>query len=356
MTRTALVFSPVYYRHHPGKTHPESPSRLEAIVKELKANPQLFSGNSCHWITPQKARVSDVQLVHAKEYIQLVEAICRSGGGLLDLQDTVVSPESYDVALHAVGGALTATSLVAQRKFENAFALVRPPGHHASKFRALGFCLFNNIAIAAKHLINAERLNRILILDVDAHHGNGTQETFYATDRVLYVSIHEDPSDFPGTGYPAETGEKNGKGFTVNIPLPYKSGSSVYFTAFEEIVEPIVREYKPQFMLISAGFDAHYQDTVGNLSITHDCYNRIFMKMTRLSNELCNGKIVCILEGGYNPHTIGSLTVGAISQITGREHLAKNEEEPRSSSAQKRHGYIAVQAAKKIQRFFWKLA
>jgi len=195
MNRTAVVFSPIYYQHNPGRSHPESAKRLAAIVSELKKN-KLSRGKNWQFVEPEKARIKDVALVHDPEYIKLVEAVCKSGGGLLDSGDTVASPESFNVALYAVGGTLKAVKLVMEKRFENAFALVRPPGHHAEKFRAFGFCVFNNIAIAARFLLKKFGLKRILILDIDAHHGNGTQETFYETNKVLYISLHQDPPRF----------------------------------------------------------------------------------------------------------------------------------------------------------------
>lgn len=200
MTRTTVVFSPMYYLHNPGRNHPESANRLRAIVNRLEEYRRSGNGN-WRFVEAGKASLEDIEQIHCREYIRLVEAVCKSGGGPLDLQDTVASPESFEVALCAVGGALKAVNLVMNRDFENAFALVRPPGHHARRFHACGFCIFNNVAITASYLIRKFLLKRILILDVDAHHGNGTQEAFYETSKVLYVSLHEDPRDFPGTGF-----------------------------------------------------------------------------------------------------------------------------------------------------------
>ncbi|MEM2118649.1 MAG: histone deacetylase, partial [Candidatus Bathyarchaeia archaeon] len=242
MKRTAIVFSPIYYQHNTGKGHPEKAKRLKAIVKEVSEWNKLGQKRNIQFVKPEKAQNEDVELVHMPEYVKLVEAVCKAGGGLLDLQDTVVSSNSFDVALYAVGGTLTATHLIMEGKNRNAFALVRPPGHHATRHRALGFCLFNNAAIAAQHLIEKFNLKRILILDLDAHHGNGTQEIFYATDKVLYVSLHEDPAGFPGTGFAEETGKVDGKGFNVNVPLPFGTGDSEYLQAINEIAMPIARQ------------------------------------------------------------------------------------------------------------------
>jgi acetoin utilization deacetylase AcuC-like enzyme len=244
VNKTIIVFSPIYYRHNPGKSHPESAKRLHTIINELEKS-GLTENKNLQLVHPDKASIEDIELVHAVEYIRLVEAVCKSGGGLLDLQDTVVSPESFEVALCAAGGALKAVDLVMKGKCENAFAMVRPPGHHAGKYRALGFCLFNNVAIAAEHLLRRFKVKRVLILDVDAHHGNGTQEKFYDRSDVLYISLHEDPSSFPGTGFIDEIGEGKGLGYNVNIPLPFGTTDHVYLKAMKEILTQFSEVLKP---------------------------------------------------------------------------------------------------------------
>ena len=212
MSKTAVVFSPIYYRHNAGKYHPESAQRLRAIAAGLEKSKLSKNGN-WQFVHPEKAPIEHVQLIHIMEYIKLVEAVCKSGGGQLDLGDTITSRESFEVALYAVGGTLKAVSLVMENAFENAFALVRPPGHHAGKFRTCGFCVFNNVAIAAEYLVEKFGLERVAILDIDAHHGNGTQEAFYETSKVLYISLHEDPRSFPGTGFVNEIGRGEGLGY-----------------------------------------------------------------------------------------------------------------------------------------------
>lgn len=353
MKKTAVIFSPVYYKHNSGKGHPESQRRLQAIIDELKHS--TFSRNeNWQFIVPEKAHIEDVELVHAIEYIRLVEAVCRTGGGLLDLEDTVVSPESFDVALYAVGGTLKAVNLVIKKEFENAFALVRPPGHHASRFRACGFCLFNNVSIAAEYLQEKYKLRRILILDIDAHHGNGTQETFYDTDKVLYISLHEDPSSFPGTGFIDEIGEGEGLGYKVNVPFPFNTGDEIYLKAFEEIVDPVIRCYKPQFMLVSAGFDGHYTDPVGNLSLSSSCYHEIFSRIVGLASETCGKKLVAVLEGGYSTKWVGKMATIAISEMSG-QHARTGEKSPASAQSAKAQGERVIKEVKKVQKSFWNL-
>jgi acetoin utilization deacetylase AcuC-like enzyme len=353
MNETAVIFSPKYYRHNTGKRHPESSQRLRAIVDELKKG-QLAQGRTLWFVEPEKASIEDIELVHGIEYIRLVEAVCRSGGGLLDLADTVVSPESFEVALYAVGGALRAVNLVMEGKFRNAFALVRPPGHHASKYRACGFCIFNNASIAARYLLDKYRLERVLILDIDAHHGNGTQETFYETKNVLYINLHEDPRGFPGTGFIKETGKGHGLGYNVNIPLPFNTGDRIYLKAVHEIMVPIVRQYKPQFILVSAGFDGHYTDPVGNLCLSSKCYRKTFEVITDLASANCEGRLVSILEGGYSLSSVGKAAAAAIASMGEVAYRVYDKPLMIARSVEKQ-GERVLDQVKQLQRAFWRI-
>jgi len=353
MGKTAVVFSPIFTKHNPGRGHPESARRVTAVAAEIQNKKEKF-GSKLQLVQPEKASIEDVELVHAVEYIRLVDAVCRAGGGPLDSQDTVASPDSFDVALYAVGGTLKAVNLVIEGNVENAFALVRPPGHHAERFRALGFCIFNNVAIAAQYLIEKSKLSRVLILDVDAHHGNGTQRKFYETDKVLYVSLHEDPTDFPGTGFMDEVGVGEGAGYNVNIPFPYGTGDRVYLRAVREILTPIVCQYRPEFMLVSAGFDSHHLDPVGNLSLSARCINQIYETITCLASRICEGKLVSVLEGGYNPKTIGQLAVTAIARMS-RTSLSIEDRIPPIKEGVTSRGEKVIKETKRIQRAFWNI-
>jgi acetoin utilization deacetylase AcuC-like enzyme len=353
VNKTAIVFSPIYYRHNPGKDHPESAERLRAIINELEKS-GLAKNKKLHFVHPDRASIEDIALAHAVEYIRLVEAACKFGGGLLDLQDTVVSSESFEVALYAAGGALKAVDLVMNGKCDNAFALVRPPGHHAGKYRALGFCLFNNVAIAAEHLLRSFKLKRVLILDVDAHHGNGTQEKFYDRNDVLYVSLHEDPSSFPGTGFIDEIGEGKGLGYNVNIPLPFGTTDHVYLKAMKEIVEPIACQYKPEITLVSAGFDGHYTDPVGELSLSASCIQQTYEIIANLSSELCQGKLVSVLEGGYRLKIVGKLAAAAIAKMSAIPYATKDRA-PTAKRRAESQGLKILGEVKKVQGAFWRL-
>jgi len=353
MNKTAVIFSPKYYQHNPGRGHPESAKRLGIIVNELKTG-RLSRSKNWQFVAPEKARMEDVGLVHDIEYIRFVEAFCRSGGGLMDLENTVASPESFEVALYAVGGTLKAVDLVMEKRFENAFALVRPPGHHAEKFCAEGFCIFNNVAIAAEYLFKKFNLQRILILDIDAHHGNGTQETFYETNKVLYISLHQDPRLFPGTGFIDEIGEGDGLGYNVNVPFPFRTGDQIYLKAIREIVTPIVSQYKPQFILVSAGLDGHYADPVGSLSLSALCYQEIYEIIVRLASKMCEGRLVSVLEGGYSLKFVGKIAAAAIARMSEAIYVV-DDEAPATSKRCRRQGEKIIEDVKEVQKAFWNI-
>jgi acetoin utilization deacetylase AcuC-like enzyme len=351
---TAVVYSPEYLKHDTGPNHPETPSRLEAIMSELNKSGLLLETKKCAIVNPKPASKEDLELVHETDYIELVQRTCQAGGGLLDLSDTVVSRESFNVALLAAGGVLDAVNLVSKGKARNAFALIRPPGHHAGPYYALGFCLFNNIAIAANYLTNRVGLQRVAILDIDAHHGNGTQEIFYNTNKVLYVSLHEDPRGFPGTGFEDEIGEGEGRGYTVNVPLPFKSDDRICYEAFDHIAAPILRQFKPDFMLVSAGFDGHYTDPIGDLALSMQGYAKIFSKILGLVSRLCDNKIVVALEGGYSLSFLGKMVTVAIARMSGIEYNVRDNV-PVSSMKVRKKAEQVIKNVRKIQSEFWQL-
>jgi len=353
MTKTAAVFTPKYLDHNPGIGHPESPSRLRVIMRELNKSGLLETGK-CSLVKPKSSSVEGVKLVHESDYIQLVQRVCASGGGLLDLGDTVVSSESFEVALFAVGGAIKAVDLVMAGKFRNAFALVRPPGHHAGPYYALGFCIFNNAAVAAAHLLRQFNLERILILDIDAHHGNGTQEIFYGSDKVLYISLHQDPIEFPGTGFADEVGEGKGLGYTVNVPFPFRINDQIYFKAFNQIVVPIIQQYKPQFIIVSTGFDNHYTDPVASLSLSALSYVETFGKVLELASKFCAGKLVAILEGGYSLRFLGKTAVAVIARMAEVPYSIKDKRLAASPKIRKQAERI-IEEVKRVQSSFWNL-
>jgi acetoin utilization deacetylase AcuC-like enzyme len=322
-------------------------------MKELKKSGLLESGESVV-VEPDPARIRDVKLVHEADYLQLVKQLCSSGGGLLDLGDTVISPESYDVALLAVGGTLKAVNLVMNETFRNAFALVRPPGHHAGAYYAMGFCIFNNVAVAATHLLRRFNLKRIAILDIDAHHGNATQEVFFDTEKVLYIGLHQDPAEFPVTGFADEVGEGEGLGYTVNIPFPYLIGDDIYLEAFDQIAAPIVEQYEPQFILVSAGFDGHYTDPVAELALSTLSYTQAFNRISELASRFCAGRMVAVLEGGYSLRLLGKMTTAVIAQMAGVPYQFRDKHETADPRIQKRASKI-IGEVRRIQSSFWRV-
>lgn len=354
MVRTAIVFTPEYYAHDTGPRHPESSKRLKAIMKELKKLSFLSAAKRCTLVKPEKARIADLQLVHTSEHVQLVKRICGQGGGLLDLGDTVVSPESFDVARYAAGGAITAVDLVLSGDFKNAFALVRPPGHHAGEYYAAGFCIFNNVAIAAAHMIRKHGLDRVLVLDIDAHHGNGTQEIFYDTKKVLYMSLHEDPREFPGTGFIDETGSSEGLGYNVNVPLPFETGDKAYLKAIDEVAIPIAKQYEPEFILMSVGYDGYYEDPVAKLNLSSSAFTRVFQKILDIASHHCENRLAAVLEGGYNVKRLGPLVASTLSRMAGCPYLIEKET-PHTIPSATRQAEEVIARVSETQSAFWNL-
>ena len=287
------VYDPVYLKHDTGQ-HVENARRLEAIISHLE---ETGLRQRLSPIPPRAATNEELSLVHDKYHIAHIQAVAKKGGGWLDA-DTVMSSDSYQAALYAAGGLIRATEVVLSEG-GSAFALVRPPGHHATASQAMGFCLFNNIAIAAKYAQDKLKLERIAIVDFDVHHGNGTQGTFYDDPRVLYVSTHEFPL-YPGTGNTEETGGGNAKGTTVNIPLPAGCGDAEYLAVFEQITVPVVKRFSPQLILVSAGYDAHWADSLAMMQVSVTGFARMAKTLKILADELCNGHLIFTLEGGYN--------------------------------------------------------
>ncbi|MFC1938680.1 histone deacetylase [Chloroflexota bacterium] len=290
--KVGYVYDSVYLEHDTGQ-HPESAARLEAIMSRLE---ESSLKKRLYHIPPRPATIEELALVHHEEYITYVQAIAKSGGGWLD-PDTVVSPGSYKAALYAAGGVIRATEVV-MNEGGSAYALVRPPGHHATATRAMGFCLFNNVAIAARCAQNRFSLERVVIIDFDIHHGNGTQDAFYDDPKVLYVSTHEFPL-YPGTGGLEETGIRGAKGTTVNIPLPAGSGDAEYLQVFDEIIAPVVKRFSPELILVSAGYDGHWSDRLAMMDLSVTGYAKMVRIIKGLADEMCGGHLVLTLEGGY---------------------------------------------------------
>jgi acetoin utilization deacetylase AcuC-like enzyme len=312
MHKTAIVTDRRYLKHFAGRSHPERPERIQVMIEmaESLKRDHLLHRN------PREATLEEIALCHRPEYIDLVERSSHLNRFDFD-PDTHTSPDSYQTALLAAGGVLTAVEAVLDGEAENAFALVRPPGHHALANRAMGFCFFNNVAIAAEWLIRKKGLRRVMVIDWDLHHGNGTQDIFYDSAEVLYASTHQYPH-YPGTGSMQEVGAGEGLGFTVNAPMPAEFGDSEYLRVFDELIVPIGRAFKPQFILVSAGFDCHWRDPMGDMQVTEDGFTQMMRRIKRLAAECCESKIVAALEGGYNLEAIASSGAVVIDEL-GRE-------------------------------------
>jgi acetoin utilization deacetylase AcuC-like enzyme len=268
---------------------------MDAVSRALKAS---SLGGSLSSIEPRAAEEDEILLVHTERLYQEVMATRGKDHTYLD-SDTITSAESADVAVLAAGSVLGAVDAVIEGKISNAFAFVRPPGHHAKPDKAMGFCLFNNVAIAARYVIRAYDLRRVLIVDFDLHHGNGTQKAFYTSPEVLYISTHQWPH-YPGTGSLEEVGRDAGEGFTLNIPLPAGTGDAEYSQIFREIVAPVSREFAPELVLVSAGFDAYHKDPLGSMRLTEAGYAALTREILSIAGAACGGKTVFALEGGYH--------------------------------------------------------
>jgi len=299
------VYDPIYLEHDvPG--HPECPGRLRAIMSHLESSGMIARLAA---VPPRDATLAELTRVHDPALVEQVRSAADPyREHWLDV-DTYVVGSSYQAALRSAGGVLAAADAVLDGAVSSAFALVRPPGHHATRVRAMGFCLFNNIAVAAAHLLDARGLARIAIIDFDVHHGNGTQDIFYSDGRALYFSTHQHPF-YPGTGNYNETGEGPGRGAIVNVPLPAGSGDEAYLRAYNEVCAPAVRRFRPEFLLVSAGFDAHFADPLAQMLVSTRGYYQIASLLRELAGELCQGRIVYALEGGYD-HTALAWSVRA---------------------------------------------
>jgi acetoin utilization deacetylase AcuC-like enzyme len=311
MERTGIVRDERYIEHITDDYHPENPNRLRSIYGMLQ---QRDMEGFFTEIPPRFATMEELEMVHLPSYINLIASTADQPARRLD-PDTVTSPKSYEAACLAVGGVLEAIEAVLQEGLDNAFALVRPPGHHAERNRAMGFCIFNNIAVGAKYTIKAHGIERILIIDWDVHHGNGTQNTFYEDPKVLYFSTHRYGFFYPGTGAPTEVGTGKGEGFTVNIPMSPGCGDAEYGNIFLHILRPIALSYKPQLILVSAGFDTYSRDPLGGMMMTERGYARLTNIIMDIAQTTCGGKIIFALEGGYDLDGLATSVKGVLREL-----------------------------------------
>lgn len=297
MSKTGFVYDDIYLEHKTTPGHPESPQRLVAIIERLKANklyPELFV------LSPKPSTVEWLSTVHSSDYIERVKTSCENGAAYLDSLDVPVSQMSYEAALMAAGGVLKAIDAVMQKKVTNAFCAIRPPGHHALPDQAMGFCIFNNVAIGTRYVQKKYNLQKVLIVDWDVHHGNSTQAMFYSDPTVLYFSVHQYPF-YPGTGSQAEKGSGKGLNYNINVTLSAGSGDSDYIKVFEEKLKPAALTFSPDFVFISAGFDAHENDLLGGMKVTSKGFAKLTSIVKNIAEKCCEGRLVSVLEGGYGP-------------------------------------------------------
>lgn len=295
---TGFFYSPRFLEHDTGRHHPERADRLRAIVDRLKAD-RLW--DKLTHLPFEAAPVEWVTRVHDAAYVERVRAACASGQSHIDCVDSAIGPASYEVAMLAAGAVMSAADAVATGRVRNAFCAVRPPGHHAERDRSMGFCLFNNVAVAAEYLIRHHNMQRIAIVDFDVHHGNGTQHIFEHRSDVLYISTHEHPMHlYPGTGYAHERGIGEGESFTLNVPMDPGSGDEAYRRAMLELITPAIEHHRPDAILISAGFDAVEGDPLAHMRVSPACFAWMTRQLKQLAGSLCGGRVVSVLEGGYD--------------------------------------------------------
>ncbi len=311
---TTAIVTDTRYLAHTNPFHPERAERLQAINQNLESSglrKELLS------LPARAATEEELKAVHTASHLETVRRLGEYGGGNLD-PDTYMNSDSWEAALWAAGGAVRLAEAVVGGECHNGFALVRPPGHHATPTRAMGFCLLNNIAIAARHAVRVLGLERVAIVDYDVHHGNGTQDVFYDDPQVLFCSTHAAPF-YPGTGLLTDTGSGQAIGATLNVPLSFGVGDKGYEKIFEEIITPALRRWRPQLLLVSAGYDAHWSDPIGPMVLSVSGYARLTQMLHTLAGELCDGRLMLVLEGGYSLEALGGCVVAALRVLLGQE-------------------------------------
>ena len=349
MKRTGIVKDERYIEHVMDPGHPESPERLKAIYRMLEEDG--MKGKFMR-VKPREATREELGMIHSASYIDLVASTAGKPQYRLDM-DTSTCARTYEAALLAAGGFMELIKTVMEGKLDNGFALVRPPGHHAEQDQAMGFCLFNNVAIGAKYAIKSFSLQRILIVDWDVHHGNGTQHSFYEDPQVLFFSIHRYGFFYPGTGAATEVGKGKGEGFNVNIPLTAGCQDSVYATFFESILKPIALEYRPELVLVSAGFDTYYDDPLGGMGVTPAGFSRLTQIVLEIAEATAHGRVAMTLEGGYNISGQCESVKAVLKELAQASPLDK-----KGLLEKEKADYSRIEPAilqvKEVQRKYWK--
>jgi acetoin utilization deacetylase AcuC-like enzyme len=349
MKQTGIVKDERYLEHVMDSGHPESPERLRAIYKMLE-EPEMK--NIYAPVNPRPATREELEMIHTPSYIDLVAFTAGKPYYRLDM-DTSTCAKSYEAALWAVGGLLELIKAVMEKRLDNGFALVRPPGHHAEQDRAMGFCLFNNVAIGARYALQTFSLQRVLIVDWDVHHGNGTQNSFYEDPQVLYFSTHRYGFFYPGTGGAREVGKGKGEGFNVNVPLSTGVSDAEYGNIFEKFLKPIALEYQPQLVLVSAGFDTHYDDPLGGMEVTEKGFARMAQILMEIAEATAQGKLVITLEGGYDVSGQSRSVKAVLKELAQAPPLDKQDLLEKEKAHYPRIEQSLLQL-KEIQKQYWK--
>ena len=309
---TAIIHHPIYQKHNTGPGHPETSMRYEAVMNGLRSDEKLWS--ELKEITPEKASQGIIQAAHTKEHFQRVEGAFANGVSQLDA-DTVISMQSFDAALYGTGGACRAVDAIMTGEAKNAFVAVRPPGHHATSENAMGFCIFNHVAVAARYAQNRyKEIERVAIIDWDVHHGNGTQGIFYVDPSVFFFSMHQYPW-YPGSGARGETGHSRGLGSTLNVTVKAKTAADVQKRMFESAIADIAYNFSPDLIIISAGFDAHVTDPLGQLMLRDKDFVSMTNTLKEWADETCGGRVISCLEGGYNLDTLGETVRNHVAEL-----------------------------------------
>jgi acetoin utilization deacetylase AcuC-like enzyme len=313
MNPAGILYDPIFQKHNLGPGHPESPERLEAI---LRAFDDLKDDSRFIWESPIAASPEDISRVHSPEYVDWIRKNCEAGGGVYPALEGNLVPETWPAALKSAGAVIQACEQVWEKEWGGAFCLVRPPGHHAVRSSAMGFCVFNNVAVGAQWLVHEKKANSVLIVDFDVHHGNGTQDAFYDNGKVNYFSSHQWPH-YPGTGLDHECGVGEGEGTTLNFPMKAGWGDEKILEGFEQKLVPWAKECEPEMLLISAGFDAHIDDPLSSLKITTDGYRQMAGILRRIADEHCERRWVITLEGGYDLKALGECARAFLEGVVG---------------------------------------
>lgn len=320
MKMTGIVRHQLYLEHRTGILHPENPQRLQSIYTMLDSKD---FGDALVRIEPRYASLEELLWVHDPRYIDFLLDSAEKTQVRFD-PDTVTSPKTYKAAWLAAGGVMEAIKKVLAGEVRNAFALVRPPGHHAQRDRAMGFCIVNNEAVGAHYALKTHKLERVLIVDWDVHHGNGLQNIFYDNPHVLYFSVHRSPF-FPWSGGEQEVGEGEGEGYTVNVPLEVGCSDADYANVLRHLLAPIAHQYKPELILVSAGFDIHHSDPIGAMNVTTEGFARMTAIIMEIAFDLCRERLVLALEGGYNPQALRDSVEIVLWELTGNSMINKEE-------------------------------